>query len=80
MRRDFDSRRIAEDISRLLFADLDSTEGRPFGGAHMKLRELFTADVVNLNLTAETKDEAVKQLVSLLHLDEKSKGIIGRKC
>ena len=42
----------------------------------MKLRELFTADVVNLNLTAETKDETVKQLVSLLHLDEKSKGIL----
>ena len=42
----------------------------------MKLRELFTADVVNLNLTAETKDETVKQLVSLLHLDEKSEGIL----
>jgi mannitol/fructose-specific phosphotransferase system IIA component (Ntr-type) len=42
----------------------------------MKLRELFTADVVNLNLTAETKDETVKQLVSLLHLDEKSKSIL----
>lgn len=42
----------------------------------MKLRDLFTADVVNLNLTSESKDETVKQLVSLLHLDEKSEGIL----
>ena len=42
----------------------------------MKLIELFTADVVNLNLTSESKDETVKQLVSLLKLDEKAKGIL----
>jgi len=42
----------------------------------MKLRELFTADVVNLDLTSETKDETVKQLVSLLNLDEKATGIL----
>jgi len=42
----------------------------------MKLRELFTADVVNLNLTSESKDETVKQMVSLLQLDETSKGIL----
>ena len=42
----------------------------------MKLRELFTADVVNLNLAAESKDETLKQLVSLLHLDEKSESIL----
>ena len=42
----------------------------------MKLRELFTADVVNLNLAAESKDETLKQLVSLLHLDEKSETIL----
>ena len=42
----------------------------------MKLRDLFTSDVVNLNLTSESKDETVKQLVSLLHLDEKSEGIL----
>ena len=35
----------------------------------MKLRELFTTDVVNLNLTSESKDETVKQMVSLLQLD-----------
>ena len=42
----------------------------------MKLRELFTGDVVNLNLAAESKDETLKQLVSLLHLDEKSESIL----
>ena len=42
----------------------------------MKLRELFTADVVNLNLAAESKDETLKQLVSLLHLDAKSESIL----
>jgi PTS system nitrogen regulatory IIA component len=42
----------------------------------MKLRDLFTADVVNLDLTSETKDETVKQLVSLLQLDDKSEAIL----
>jgi PTS system nitrogen regulatory IIA component len=42
----------------------------------MKLRDLFTADVVNLDLASETKDETVKQLVSLLQLDDKSEGIL----
>ena len=42
----------------------------------MKLRELFTGDVVNLNLTAESKDETIAQLVSLLQLDEKSEAIL----
>ena len=42
----------------------------------MKLRELFTTDVVDLDLTAESKDETIKQLVALLHLDEKSEGIL----
>ncbi len=49
---------------------------RSFGGIDMKLRELFTGDVVNLNLAAESKDETLKQLVSLLHLDEKSESIL----
>ena len=44
----------------------------------MKLRELFTADVVNLNLTSESKDETINQLVSLLQLDEKSEAILYR--
>ena len=42
----------------------------------MKLVELFTADVVNLNLTSESKDETIDQLVSLLQLDEKSEAIL----
>ena len=42
----------------------------------MKLRELFTADVVNLNLTSESKDETIDQLVSLLQLDEKSEAVL----
>ena len=42
----------------------------------MKLRELFTPDVVNLNLTSESKDETIDQLVSLLQLDEKSEAIL----
>jgi mannitol/fructose-specific phosphotransferase system IIA component (Ntr-type) len=42
----------------------------------MKLRELFTPDVVNLNLTSESKDETLKQLVALLNLDEKSESIL----
>ena len=42
----------------------------------MKLRELFTPEVVNLNLTSDSKDETLKQLVSLLQLDEKSETIL----
>ena len=42
----------------------------------MKLREFFTPDVVNLNLTSDTKDETLKQLVALLSLDEKSESIL----
>ena len=42
----------------------------------MKLRELFTSDVVNLNLTSESKDETIDQLVSLLQLDEKSEAVL----
>ena len=52
------------------------TKGRSFGGIDMKLREFFTPDVVNLDLTAESKDETLKQLVSLLSLDEKSESIL----
>ena len=42
----------------------------------MKLIELFSADVVNLNLTSESKDDTIDQLVSLLQLDEKSEGVL----
>ena len=42
----------------------------------MKLRELFTPDVVNLHLTSKSKAETLAQLVSLLQLDEKSESIL----
>ena len=42
----------------------------------MRLRELFTADVVKLDLESESKDDLLKELVSLLDLDEKSEAIL----
>jgi mannitol/fructose-specific phosphotransferase system IIA component (Ntr-type) len=42
----------------------------------MTLIELFTSDVVNLNLSSESKDETIEQLVSLLQLDDKSEAIL----
>src|SRR4026209_1239059 len=42
----------------------------------MKLLEFFTADAVNLNLASSNKDDLLKELVSLLRLDEKSEAIL----
>jgi len=42
----------------------------------MRLRELFTADVVKLHLEAESKDEVLKELVELLGLDDKSEATL----
>ena len=42
----------------------------------MRLRELFTADVVKLELEGETKDDLLKELVALLGLDDKSEAIL----
>jgi len=42
----------------------------------MKLREFFSADAVELDMQASTKDEALRELVALLGLDEKSEGIL----
>ena len=42
----------------------------------MKLRELFTADAVDLDIDGETKDEILKELIALLELDEKSEAIL----
>jgi mannitol/fructose-specific phosphotransferase system IIA component (Ntr-type) len=42
----------------------------------MELREFFSPSVVKLDLAAETKDEVLKELISLLDLDEKSEGIL----
>jgi nitrogen PTS system EIIA component len=42
----------------------------------VQLREFFTEDAVNLNLESTTKDDVLKELVGLLHLDEKSDGTL----
>jgi len=42
----------------------------------MQLREFFSPDAITLSLQATTKDEALKELISLLDLDEKSDGIL----
>lgn len=42
----------------------------------MRLRELFTVDAVKLQLEAETKDDLLRELISLLGLDEKSEAIL----
>ncbi len=42
----------------------------------MRLRELFTPEVVKLDLKSDTKDGLLKELVSLLALDSKSEAIL----
>jgi mannitol/fructose-specific phosphotransferase system IIA component (Ntr-type) len=42
----------------------------------MKLRELFTREVVNLNLKADSKDPILKELVQSLGLDEKAEATL----
>lgn len=42
----------------------------------MRLRELFTDDVVKLDLEADSKDGVLKELVALLALDENSEEIL----
>lgn len=42
----------------------------------MRLRELFTADVVKLELESKEKGELLKELVGLLDLDDKSEAIL----
>lgn len=42
----------------------------------MKLRDLFTAEAVQLDLASDTKDDLIKELIHLLHLDEKSQSIL----
>jgi mannitol/fructose-specific phosphotransferase system IIA component (Ntr-type) len=42
----------------------------------MELREFFTEDAINLDLQAETKDDILKEMISLLGVDEKSQGIL----
>ena len=42
----------------------------------MELRDFFSEEVVKLDLQAATKDEALKELIASLGLDEKSEGIL----
>jgi nitrogen PTS system EIIA component len=42
----------------------------------MELREFFSEDAVKLHLAGTTKDDILKELISLLGLDEKSEGML----
>ena len=42
----------------------------------MLLREFFSEDAINLALAGTTKDDILKELIQLLHLDEKSQGLL----
>ena len=42
----------------------------------MKLRDLFTANSVELHLNGDSKDQILKELISVLSLDEKSEAIL----
>ncbi len=42
----------------------------------MELREFFSEDAVKLELDGTTKDDVLKELISLLRLEEKSEGMV----
>lgn len=42
----------------------------------MELREFFSEDAIKLELDGTTKDEILKELISLLNLDDKSEGML----
>jgi len=42
----------------------------------MQLREFFTEESINLALKGRTKNEVLRELVELLHLDEKNQGML----
>lgn len=42
----------------------------------MELREFFSEDAIKLGLEGATKDDVLKELISLLGLDEKSEGML----
>jgi mannitol/fructose-specific phosphotransferase system IIA component (Ntr-type) len=42
----------------------------------MRLREFFSEDAIKLELESTTKDAVLKELVSLLKLDEKAQGML----
>src|SRR3954447_15098848 len=45
-------------------------------GERMELREFFSEDAVKLELEATSKDDILKEMISLLKLDEKSEGML----
>jgi mannitol/fructose-specific phosphotransferase system IIA component (Ntr-type) len=42
----------------------------------MLLREFFAAEAIKLNLEGSSKDELLKEMISLLSLDEKAEGLL----
>src|SRR5258708_30433515 len=42
----------------------------------MELREFFSEDAIKLELEGETKDDILKELISLLKIDDKSEGML----
>ena len=42
----------------------------------MELREFFSEDAIRLDLGGSTKDDILKELISLLRLDDKSEGML----
>lgn len=42
----------------------------------MELREFFSEDAIKLNLESSTKDDILRELITLLKLDEKSEGML----
>jgi len=42
----------------------------------MELREFFSEDAVKLELEGTSKDDILKEMISLLKLDEKSEGML----
>ncbi len=42
----------------------------------MELREFFSEDAVKLELEGTSKDDILKELISLLRLDDKSEGML----
>jgi mannitol/fructose-specific phosphotransferase system IIA component (Ntr-type) len=42
----------------------------------MRLRDFFDREAVDLDLGSDSKDDLLREIIALLHLDEKSEGIL----
>jgi mannitol/fructose-specific phosphotransferase system IIA component (Ntr-type) len=60
--------KAAEEVLSASYPSITHTDERR--RQYMRLRELFTKDVVKLDLESDTKDGILKELVTLLALDE----------